>query len=272
MQAPPEKLLQAGEAAPVNVEQATGDSPFVLTCDHAGTRLPRRLGNLGLSAAQLRRHIAWDIGAGDLAEALRLRLGATLVSQTYSRLVIDCNRPPQVAASIPVISENTAIPGNQGITAVDAEMRRREIFDPYHDAIRRQLDRRQQAGLDSVLVSVHSFTPVFKGLSRPWHIGILFNRHRALADRLLGLLAEARELKVAENRPYSVSDDTDYTIPVHGERRGIAHVMLEIRNDLIVESAGQLEWAERLADLLPRAHVALRASGATPAASMSPEQ
>jgi len=271
MQAPPKRLLQPDEPSPVIVERASNGSPFVFTCEHAGTRLPRRLGDLGLDEAELHRHIAWDIGARDLARALRTRLDATLVAQIYSRLVIDCNRPLRVASSIPAVSENTEIPGNLKLTENAAQIRRREIFEPYHEAIRGELDQRERAGLKSVLVSVHSFTPVFKGVARRWHIGVLFNRYRGYADQLIGLLAEQRDLSVAENRPYSVSDDTDYTIPVHGERRGIPHVMLEIRNDLIADRSGQLEWAERLADLLPRAHAALRqpgASGATDGAGI----
>jgi predicted N-formylglutamate amidohydrolase len=255
------RLLAADEPAAFTVEHPEGRSPFFLTCDHAGRRLPRRLGNLGLPAAELERHIAWDIGAAALSRRLAEKLDAFLILQTYSRLVIDCNRAPGVPTSIVALSEHTAIPGNQGLGAAEAAARVREIFEPYHGRIVAALDRRKQAGEPTVLLAMHSFTPVFKGVARPWHVGVLYNRDPAFG-RIMGELLRAEgDLVVGDNEPYAISDETDYTIPVHGEKRGLAHVEFEIRQDLIAEPSGQLAWAERLARLLPLAYRRLQHRG-----------
>jgi len=177
-----------------------------------------------------------------------------VVLQTYSRLVIDCNRDPKVPSSIPEISETTEIPGNLGLTEAARTARVNAIFRPYHDRIAAALDRRAAAGRASVLVALHSFTPVFKGVSRPWHAAVLYNRDARLAHRLFELLSAEDGLVVADNEPYRVTDLTDYTVPVHGERRGLPHVEIEIRQDQIAEPAGQNAWAERLARLLPAAY------------------
>ena len=132
-------------------------------------------------------------------------------------------------------------------------MRAREIFAPYHGAIARQLDERKSADRRTILISLHSFTPVYGGLARPWQVGVLYNRHDTLADALLALLRGQGDLTVGDNEPYTVDDETDYTIPVHGERRGIPHVGIEIRQDLIGADTGQRQWADRLAELLPKA-------------------
>ena len=246
-------LLARDEPAPFSVSHAEGASPFFLTGDHAGRRLPRRLGDLGLPAPELERHIAWDIGAEGLARALADRLDAFLILQTYSRLAIDCNRPVDVPTSIVTLSEETPVPGNRGLSRGDVATRAREIFWPYHDRIVAELDRRQDAGRRTVLVAIHSFTPVFKGVARPWQVGVLYNRDARLARPLLDLLRAEGDLTVGDNEPYAISDDSDYGIPVHGERRGLPHVELEIRQDLIAEPAGQRAWADRLARLLPAA-------------------
>lgn len=246
-------LLAEDEPAPVCVTRADGASPFFLTCDHGGGRIPRALGDLGLPQNELSRHIGWDIGAAALAHRLSERLDACLVEQIYSRLVIDCNRDPAVASSIPEISETTRVPGNIGLTAMARAARRAAIFEPYHARIHAELDRRAREGRNSVLVAVHSFTPVFKRVSRPWHIGVLYNRDTRLAQSLLRLLEDEGDLVVGDNEPYRVSDKTDYGIPVHGEGRGLIHVELEIRQDLITDLAGQRAWAERLAYLLVNA-------------------
>jgi predicted N-formylglutamate amidohydrolase len=254
-------LLAADEPAAFTVEHAGGGSPFFLTCDHAGKRLPRRLGKLGLPEAELERHIAWDIGAAGLSRLLADKLGAFLILQTYSRLVIDCNRAPGVPTSIVRLSEHTEIPGNQALGLVEAAARVREIFEPYHGRIVAELDRRKVEGRPTVLLAMHSFTPVFKGVARPWHVGVLYNRDPAFG-RIMGELLRAEgDLVVGDNEPYAISDETDYTIPVHGEKRGLPHVELEIRQDLIAEPAGQNAWAERLARLLPLAYGHLNRRG-----------
>lgn len=233
----------------------------MLTCDHYGRRIPRMLGDLGLPESELRRHIAWDIGIAGVAESLSKQLDAHLVVQRYSRLVIDCNRPPHVAGSIPRISEATAIPGNEGLSRETMGLRRAQIFDPYHRRIDAIIDARRAAGMPTVLVSLHSFTPVYAGIARPWHIGTLYHRDTHLPPLVLkGLRAEG-DLVVGDNEPYAVSDDSDYTIPVHGEARGLINTGIEIRQDLIADPAGEKSWADRLARIFAEIKPLLKAQG-----------
>jgi predicted N-formylglutamate amidohydrolase len=253
-------LLVFGDPEPTTTITSSGWSPFVLVCDHAGRCLPQRLGTLGLSEADLARHIAWDIGAAAVASRLADMLGATVISQTYSRLVIDCNRPPGSPTSIAEVSERTIIPGNVGVSSADRARRTREIFEPYHSRIEQELNQRRAASEPTALIAVHSFTPSYLSVERPWHIGLLY-RHVAFARVLIDLL-RAEDLVVGDNEPYRVSDDTDYTLPVHGERRGLPHVGIEIRQDLITEEGGQERWATLLARLLPIAYRRLVADGA----------
>jgi len=244
------RLLQPEEAAPVTLIRESGRSPFFLTCEHAGKRIPERLGDLGLDGKDCNRHIAWDIGAESVARRLSDLLDAPLVLQTYSRLVIDCNRDPRAPDSITTLSEDTVIPGNRGLTPDHANARIEEVFRPYHECIVESLDRRNAAGQLSMLVSIHSFTPVFRGDRRPWHVGVLYNRDARLARTVMQSLEAHGDLRVGDNEPYKISDETDYTIPVHGEQRGIVHVEFEIRQDLITGESGQAAWAERLSKVL----------------------
>ncbi|MFL6792184.1 MAG: N-formylglutamate amidohydrolase [Bradyrhizobium sp.] len=252
-------LLTGDDVPPVYEYNAKGRSPFLLTCDHYGRRIPRPLGDLGLPESELTRHIAWDIGIAGLAEALSRQLDAHLIAQRYSRLVIDCNRPPHVASSIPPISEATTIPGNRGLTREQAEVRRQAIFDPYHRKIDEIIDQRLHAGIPTVLVSLHSFTPVYAGIARPWHIGTLYHRDTSLPPLILKLLRAEADLVVGDNEPYAVSDETDYTIPVHGEMRGLMNTGIEIRQDLIADQAGEKSWADRLARIFGELETMLRA-------------
>ena len=247
-------LLDPGEPAPATLFNEEGRSDFFFACDHGGRAIPRQLGALGLAAPDTFRHIAWDIGIAELGRRLSAQLDAALIVQTYSRLVIDCNRDPSVPSSIPEISEDTEIPGNRSLSKADRTARRTAIFEPYQNGIAAALDRRRAAGRPSVLVALHSFTPIFRGVARPWHVGVLFNRDARLADPLLARLRCEGDLVVGENQPYRVSDQTDYTVPVHGEGRGLPHVEIEIRQDLVADAAGQTAWAKRLARLLPAAY------------------
>ena len=249
------------EVPPVLEQNAHGRSPFLLTCDHYGRLIPRALGDLGVPEGELMRHIAWDIGIAGVATALSGELDAHLIAQRYSRLVIDCNRPPDAPSSIPVLSETTAIPGNQHLAGGAAETRRRAIFDPYHRRIAGAIDARLRENIPTVLVALHSFTPVYQGVARPWHIGTLYHRDTRLPPLLLKLLRAESGLVVGDNEPYAVSHETDYTIPVHGEARGLMNSGIEIRQDLIAEPAGQQQWADRLARIFGEIEVALRAEG-----------
>src|SRR5437660_4904328 len=252
-------LLGSDDVPPVLEDNAACASPFLLTCDHYGRAIPRSLGDLGLPAGELTRHIAWDPGIAGVADALSKHLGAHLIAQRYSRLVIDCNRPPDAFSCIPRISEATVIPGNEGLARDAAELRRRAVFDPYHRRIGEVIDRRLRDGVPSVLVSLHSFTAVYAGIARPWHIGTLYHRDTRLPPLLLKLLREEGELVVGDNEPYAVSDETDYTIPVHGQARGLMNTGIEIRQDLIGDPAGEKTWADRLARILGEVETMLRA-------------
>jgi predicted N-formylglutamate amidohydrolase len=239
-------LLEPDEAAPVELLNAGGRSPFVVLCDHAGRVVPRALGTLGLSADELRTHIAWDIGAAGVARALGELLDAPVFLQRYSRLVIDCNRRLDAPDSIPVVSGGVPIPGNRNLSLADAEARARAIFGPYHSAISALLARRP----GFMLVAMHSFTPVLYGERRPFHAGVLYHRDTRLAVPLLNALRREPELVVGDNQPYAASEETDYAVIEHGERRGAPYVELEIRQDLLHSEAEQYAWAERLARLL----------------------
>jgi predicted N-formylglutamate amidohydrolase len=243
-------LLGPDDPPPVLEKNTAGRSPFLLTSDHYGRLLPKALGDLGLPASELTRHIAWDIGIAGVADALSDHLDAHLIAQRYSRLVIDCNRPPDVASSIPTSSEATTIPGNEGLSPIEKEKRRREIFDPYHARIDAVIDGRTHDARPTVLVSLHSFTPEYSGVARPWHIGTLYHRDTRLPPLLLAALRAEGDLVVGDNEPYAVSEITDYTIPVHGEARGLVNSGIEIRQDLIADRSGQQQWAERLARIL----------------------
>ncbi len=257
-----DRLLAPGEPPAITVRNKDGQSPFLIVVDHAGNAIPRALGRLGVAEAELERHIAWDIGVAAVSEFLADELDATLVRQNYSRLVIDCNRAPGSETSIAEISEFTPISGNVGLSENQKRARVREIFRPYHDRIETELDRRRQDDRPAVLIAMHSFTPAFMGVARPWHAGLLYNRDRRFADILMALLTREEGLIIGDNEPYSVSDASDYSVPVHGERRGLLHVEIEIRQDLIADTNGQRAWSAILARLLPRAYQEFVATGA----------
>jgi predicted N-formylglutamate amidohydrolase len=246
-------LLAPDEADPVRILRPDGASDVLLAADHAGRLIPRALGALGLDETERRRHIAWDIGIAAVTEELAALIDATAVLQAYSRLVVDCNRAPGHPTSIPPVSETTTISGNENLTGDDRAARRRAIFDPYHAALTRLLDARQAAGRRTILVAMHSFTPVFKGVVRAVEVGVLYHHETALSRLMLELLRAEGDLVVGANEPYAITDDSDYTVPVHGEARGLPHVEIEIRQDLIADPAGQSAWARRMARLLTEA-------------------
>ncbi len=248
----PYGLLGPHDASPVE-RMGPPLSPWLLTCDHGGNLVPGAL-DLGVGEADLARHIGYDIGAAAVARILSQRLAAELFIQLYSRLVIDCNRPPSEPSAFPERSDGTPIPGNVGLAGRDGAARTAEIFHPYHAAIEAALDRREDAGIDTHLVAVHSYTPVHgeHPEPRPWPVCVLFDKDPSLSLALSQVL-QADGILVGENVPYQVGALGDYTVPVHGERRGIPHTLIEIRQDLIGDDDGQREWAERLATALPKA-------------------
>ena len=246
----PGTLLAAADPPPFSVHRDAGRSPFLLIADHAGQAVPAKLAGLGLPRHELDRHIGWDIGIAGTTARLAAALDACAILQTYSRLVIDCNRPLHAHSSIAESSDGTAVPGNAGLDDAGRRQRAAEIFAPYHARIEAELDRRARECRPTVLVAMHSFTPSMNGHQRPWHAGVLYQRDARFAHALLQALRDEGDLVVGDNAPYSVSDATDYAIPVHAERRGLPYVELEIRQDLIAAAAGQAAWAARLARLL----------------------
>ncbi len=239
-------LLEPDEPPAVEVVNAESSSNVVLVCDHASNRVPRRLGTLGLKPAQLADHIAWDPGAAEVARRLSTHLDAPLVLSGYSRLVIDCNRLLSSAGSIAEQSADVSIPGNRGLNRQEKEIRIEELFQPYHGAIVKLLDNRSNR--PSLLLSIHSFTPVLNGKQRPWPIGVSYSVHdERLAKLMRTALSHDADFVVGDNEPYPIEDDIDYTIPVHGEGRGLPNAMIEIRQDGIRTAADAAAWAARLA-------------------------
>jgi predicted N-formylglutamate amidohydrolase len=244
-------LLASDEAPPWEAFEAEGDRPVVVVCDHAGRTVPRALGTLGLPEARLGEHIAWDIGAGGVARRLAERLGASLVMGRYSRLVVDLNRDLEDSTAFPAISDGVLIPANLGLSVEEKAERARVFFKPYHEAVRRAIQGRSRESLRPVLIAVHSFTPRLHRILRPWHVGILWDKDPRLPLPLMRALG-GRGFTVGNNEPYSGRHPADYTVDHHAEPLGLAHVGIELRQDLVGHAEGQAKWAARLADALER--------------------
>jgi len=245
---------RSSDPAPVTVVNEGGASPFVLLCEHASNHMPVRYGALGVPEAERARHIAWDIGAADLARRLSALLDAPLLLSAVSRLIIDLNRPPGTPTSIPERSEDTPVPGNLGIDAAERAAREAAWFHPFHEAVTALLDRRHREGKPTLVIGVHSFTPRYQGVDRPWHAGILFGAAEAFGRALAAAIAEDPALVVGENEPYRIEPGTyDYTVPVHGDDRGLDAVLIEVRQDLLGDPGAIEAWALRLASALGRA-------------------
>jgi predicted N-formylglutamate amidohydrolase len=242
-------LLGPGDPPPVEIVAGPAQASLLLVCDHAGRQVPRRLGRLGLDETAFERHIAWDIGAAEVARRLAARFSAPLVLSAYSRLVVDTNRRPGDPTAIPEESDGTIVPGNRGLTDRDRAQRFVAIHEPYHAAIGARLASCRGRGVIPVILSIHSFTPMFKGFARPWQIGVLWNRDDRLARPLMQRLA-ADGVAVGDNQPYSGQDRHGYTMPRHAEETGLPHALIEIRQNLIDTPAGAEAWARKLADVL----------------------
>jgi len=232
------------------VTNAAGSGRYIIVCEHASNWLPASLGTLGLETSEMHRHIAWDPGALPVARRLAELLDATLVESRVSRLAIDCNRPLDAVDLIPEISETTRIPGNVGLAAAAREARIALSYRPFHEALAGQIEDRLTSGRNAWIVTVHSFTPVYKGVARPWEIGIIHDEDDRLAKRLLSELTGTSGLVAAANEPYSPADRVYHTLERHARPRNLPCAMIEIRNDAIASSATQELWAERLAGIL----------------------
>lgn len=229
-----------------------GRSPLLLLCDHATNIVPREVGggHLGISDAEMARHIAYDIGARGLTLALAGRLGAPAVLSRFSRLVIDPNRGEDDPTLVMRLYDGTIVPENRRITAEEVARRIRTYHRPYHAAVTAAIDARIARGITPVLIAVHSYTPQLRGRAlRPWHVGILWHHDGRLAQPLLARLRAEPDLCVGDNQPYSGQLEGD-SMSRHGTGRGLAHALIEMRHDLIDDAAGQAAWADRLAPML----------------------
>lgn len=243
---------------PVLTINAEGASPFVLVCDHASNRIPPAYGDLGLTPSQRLMHIAWDPGALAVARALTDLLDAPLVHSTVSRLVIDCNRRVDAPDLVPSLSERTQIRANAGIGADERARRIAAYHAPFHDAIDALLTRRERAGRETILVTVHSFTPVYQEVTRPWPIGLVHGTGSGFSRALSEALGDDEPaLNVGWNEPYAALNGVTYTLERHGDGRGLRATMIELRNDEILEPTGVTLWAARLARCLVSARGAL---------------
>jgi len=246
-EAPP--LRAADEPPPFEVYNETGAAAVLLVCDHASRFLPRALGGLGLSEAELCRHIAWDIGAAEVTKGLARHLDAPAVLSHFSRLIVDANRAHDDTTLIPAVSDRVVIPGNRDLSAAARAVRLGEFHAPYHAAVEQALTVTMGRHRAPALVSVHSFTPVMDGLERPWQIGILWNRDARLPVPLLDTL-RARGIAVGDNEPYSGRDVQGYTLRRHAEAHGLPSVLIEVRQDLIDTHHGAAEWTAILGEAL----------------------
>ena len=244
--APAEALLGPGDPSPVEVYNSDGGAAVLLICDHASAVLPSSLGTLGLDAPDLERHIAIDIGADPLTRRLADAFDAPAVLAGYSRLVIDCNRETADHTSIREISEGTIVPGNRNLSAADRAVRIDAVFRPYHAAIAERRELFSAAGKVPAVIAIHTFTPTFHGIDRPWHVGILSNRDRRIADPLIAALSKDGALTVGDNQPYSALAFAGYTIEEHAMALGFPCAMIEIRQDLVSDDAGVARWADIL--------------------------
>lgn len=243
-------LLSEAEGDPVAVVNPAGRSPFLFVCEHAARRLPESVGDLGLSPEALESHIAWDPGALAVAEAMAETLDATLVHQRFSRLVYDCNRPPESPGAMPETSEIYEIPGNRNLSPADREARTAALYRPFHARIEALIAERRARGQATVIATMHSYTPVYMGKPRAVEIGILHDADSRLADAMLAAVPAGTAYDIRRNEPYGPADGVTHTLILHGVSNGLMNVMIEVRNDLIADGESQRVMAAFLAGLL----------------------
>lgn len=243
-------ILTTAEGAAVTVENAAGKSPVLIVCEHASLRVPASLGTLGLSPEALTAHIAWDPGALAVARHLSVRLDATLVFQNFSRLVYDCNRPPESPDAMPATSEIYQIPGNGNIGPAERQARIDAIYRPWQRQLKDTISSRRAGGRETVIVTIHTFTPIYKGAPRSVEIGILHDRDARLADAMLAQNGAGSRFTLRRNEPYGPEDGVTHTLVEHGLANGLLNVMIEVRNDLVKDEASQEVVAGFLAELI----------------------
>ena len=247
-------ILSGEDGSPVETVNPDGRADVVLICEHAANRIPGALHNLGIDAATRRSHVAWDPGAAEVACAMADRLDAPLFLQRFSRLVYDCNRPVFADSAVPAVSERYAIPGNDGLDPAGRTSRQAAIYLPFRDSVAAFVRQRMAAGRPPMIVTVHTFTPVFQRKRRTTELGVLHDADARLADAVLAVLARESDLTVRRNDPYGPADGVTHTLKVQALGHGLPNVMFEIRSDLVADAAGQRAFAERLSRTLTAAH------------------
>lgn len=239
-------LISCDEPEPWEMLNPDSTSPLLFLCDHAGNRVPKSLGHLGVDLSVFGKHVAYDIGGEKLTRLLAQHFDASALLAHYSRLVIDLNRHPGDGSSIPEVSDTIQIPDNHALTPEAIKAREEALFWPYHNQIEQLLQKILARGQTPVLCAIHSFTPVFRAYQRPWHIGILWDRDQRLSTPLLEILRTEPHLCIGDNEPYHARNPVGYTMDIHGEHNGFPHALLEIRQDLISHDEGVAEWARRI--------------------------
>lgn len=240
-------LLLENDPPPAEIVNSTSERNIVFVCEHAGRTIPKALGDLGLSKYDLDRHIAYDVGAEKVARMMSEILGAPLVIQSYSRLVVDCNRPVDAPDAIPQSSDTTIIPGNFGIGQTQRQQRIGEIFVPFHNAVSAMLDKHPR----KAVFAIHSFTPVLGREARPWDLAFLFRKDSFTSRSLAKAVGKLDpNLKIGMNEPYAIEDNADWFVPYHGERRDLAHSLIEIRNDHLGTNDSCRSWAALLSNAI----------------------
>ncbi len=253
-------ILSASEGAAFETINPDGGSVVLLVCEHASKHIPASLNNLGLDAQTANSHVAWDPGALAVSKHLSATLDASLIAATVSRLVYDCNRPPEAAGAMPAKSEIFPIAGNQNIPAEEKAARVAEIYMPFSNAISDEIAARADAGRTTVLVTIHSFTPIYFGETRKVELGILHDQDATLADAMLAIPST---MEVQRNQPYGPDDGVTHTLKLHALPNGLLNVMIEIRNDLIATDDDQKRVANELSDTISKALDTLRLSTPT---------
>lgn len=251
---PEQTIAEQDSGDAIILHDADARGPYVIVCEHASSVIPPDYDGLGLDIHAARGHIGWDINAVDVAARVARALDAPLVTAPVSRLVTDLNRPEACRECIPARSEDTLVPGNAALTAQEREDRLARWHRPFHRGLSDLLDRRTRRGLTTFLVGIHSFTPVYAGVPRPWSAGVLYRASRVQGEKVARAMAERSGEMVGCNQPYDLWRHSNHTIPFHGDGRGLPAVIVEIRNDLLATDAGIARWADVTVEALREGH------------------
>ena len=241
-------LIGPGDSPPYFDYNSGGAAAVLLTADHASPYFPAAMNQLGLADWVLERHVAWDIGSDQLARFLADELDAPLVLAGFSRLIVDPNRKIEHASAFPEISDGIAIPGNMDLSEEQKALRVQSFFKPYHDRIEWRLHQFAKSGTTPAMIAIHTCSPVFDRIVRPWHIGIMWDNDPRIPVPLIRHFEETDGICVGDNEPYSGRHPNDFTIDYHAEPPGLPHVGIEVRQDLVDTEDGAREWARVLAE------------------------